>query len=176
MAILRGALIGAGFFAQNHLQAWRDLDGVIFDSVCDLDPARLAQALADFGIESGYEDAARMLAEQKLDFVDIATTLPSHKALVALAARHGVPVICQKPFAATLDDAREMVTRAGEAGIALMVHENFRWQTSNRAVRQTLDSGVIGQPFWARLSFRAAGGGGAGRPGRAGGGRGSGED
>jgi len=156
MAILRGALIGAGFFAQNHLQAWRDLDGVTLVSVCDLDPARLAQALADFGIESGYEDAERMFAEQKLDFVDIATTLPSHKALVALAARHGVPVICQKPFAATLDDAREMVTRAGEAGIALMVHENFRWQTSIRAVRQTLDSGVIGQPFWARLSFRSA--------------------
>ena len=43
--------------------------------------------------------AAEMVAKEKLDFVDIATTVGSHRALVELAAAHRLPTICQKPFA-----------------------------------------------------------------------------
>jgi predicted dehydrogenase len=42
-----------------------------------------------------------------------------------------------------------------EAGIALMVHENFRWQTPIQAVKEVLVSGAIGAPFWGRFSFRS---------------------
>ena len=45
MAVVRGTLIGCGFFAENHLNAWRDIDGVEIVAVCDLDPAK-AQATA----------------------------------------------------------------------------------------------------------------------------------
>ncbi len=156
MLPLRGGLIGCGFFAANHLHAWRDAGGADIVALCDRDETRLNAAGGAFGIEALYTDAARMFAAERLDFVDIATTAPSHRALVELAARQRVPVICQKPFAPTPDPARAMTEAAAAAGIALMVHENFRWQTPLLAVRRAVESGRIGVPFWGRVSFRSA--------------------
>lgn len=48
-----------------------------------------------------------------------------------------------------------MVAACKAAGVAMMVHENFRWQKPVLAVRAVLDSGVIGKPFWGRVSFRS---------------------
>lgn len=152
---LRGVLIGCGFFARNHMQAWAGIDGVKIVGVCDTDPAK-AQAFArDFGA-TAYTDAAAMLAEVKPDFTDIATTVASHRPLVELAARHSRAVICQKPFAETLQDGATMVAACDAAGIPLIVHENFRWQSPYRALGEALASGVIGAPSFLRLSFRHA--------------------
>ena len=109
-----------------------------------------------FTIDKRYADANALFEGEKLDLVDIATTVPSHRALVELAARHKVPVICQKPFARSLEDARAMVAACQKAGVPLMVHENFRWQSPIRAVKAVLDQGRIGKPFWGRVSFRSA--------------------
>lgn len=155
-AVLQGALIGCGFFARNHLHAWRELPGAQIVALCDADPGRLAEAAKAFGIGRTYTDAARLIASERLDFVDIATTPASHRALVEMAAAAGLPCISQKPFALTLDDARAMVDACAQATVPLMVHENFRWQAPIQAVRGVLDSGAIGQPFWGRVSFRSA--------------------
>ena len=153
---LRGALIGCGFFSRNHLHAWRDIQGVEIVALCDTDSERLKGTAKDFGIERIYSDSSRMIAEERPDFVDIATTVGSHRPLVEMAARAGIPVICQKPFASTLDDAKAMVDACEKANVPLMIHENFRWQPAIRAVGSALESGVIGTPFWGRVSFRSA--------------------
>lgn len=152
---LRGALIGCGFFAINQLHAWRDAEGADIVAICDRDPARLNLAGDQFGIAARYADAEEMLKAEKPDFVDIATTVPSHRPLVELAARLGIPVICQKPFALSMADARSMVDACRQAGVPLMVHENFRWQSAIQAVKARLDAGAVGKPFWARVSFRS---------------------
>jgi predicted dehydrogenase len=151
---LRGTLIGCGFFAENHLHAWRDLDGVDLVAVCDLDTGAARRAAEEFGVPRIYADAEDMLRSERPDFVDIVTTLPAHRSLVELAARHGVAAICQKPFAASMEDAVAMVQACRAAGVRLMVHENFRWQTPLLAVREVIDSGRIGTPFFGRISFR----------------------
>ena len=151
---LSGGLIGCGFFAVNHLHAWRDIEGVEIAAICDRDPVRLATMGDRFGIARRYTDAAAMLAAETLGFLDIVTTVPSHRSLVELAARHRLPAICQKPFAATMADARAMVDACSAAGVPLMVHENSRWQSPMRQVRAAIDRGEIGTPFWARVSFR----------------------
>ncbi|MDX8513146.1 Gfo/Idh/MocA family protein [Mesorhizobium captivum] len=156
MATLRGALIGCGFFAVNQMHAWRDIDGASIVAICDRDPKRLRIVGDQFGIERRYSDAAEMFAGETLDFVDIATTVGSHRPLVELAAANRVPVICQKPFAPTLADAKAMVKACADAGLPLMVHENFRWQSPIQAVRAVVDSGEIGKPFFGRISFRSA--------------------
>jgi predicted dehydrogenase len=149
-------LIGCGFFARNHLHAWRQLDGVDLVALCDTDAGRLRQAAIEFGVPRSYTDAAALFASEKLDFVDIATTVHSHRTLVEMAAEAGVHCICQKPFADTMDDARAMVSACDAAGVALMVHENFRWQTPILELRTVLAGCAIGTPFWARISFRSA--------------------
>lgn len=155
MAKTKGALIGCGFFAVNQMHGWQDLDGVEIVAICDRDPERLHLVGDQFGVDRRYRSADEMFDDGGFDFVDVATTVGSHRALVELAASHTVPVICQKPFAPTLADAKAMVAAAEKADIALMIHENFRWQTPILAVRAVLDSGVIGEPFWGRVSFRS---------------------
>ena len=134
--ILNGAVIGCGFFAQNHLHAWNDIADVRLAAVCDLDPDKARAAAELTGATRHYSDAEAMFGSEKLDFVDIATTMPSHRMLVEMAAAHGVPAICQKPFAPTIEDCRAMVAACETAGVALMVHENFRFQTPLMAVRE----------------------------------------
>ncbi|SCB25930.1 Gfo/Idh/MocA family protein [Rhizobium hainanense] len=155
MAELKGALIGCGFFAINQMHAWQDVEGARIVAICDRDPERLKLVGDQFGIERRYADAAAMFADGGFDFVDIATTVASHRALVEMAASHRIPAICQKPFAKTLSDAKAMVAACATAGVPLMVHENFRWQTPIQAVKTVLQSGAIGEPFWGRFSFRS---------------------
>ncbi|MBB4568843.1 Gfo/Idh/MocA family protein [Rhizobium leucaenae] len=155
MTELKGALIGCGFFAINQMHAWKDVKGAEVVAICDRDPQRLKIVGDQFGIERRYSDAAALFADGGFDFVDIATTVQSHRALVEMAAAHKIPAICQKPFAKTLSDAKAMVKACADAAIPLMVHENFRWQTPIQAVKSMLQSGVIGEPFWGRFSFRS---------------------
>lgn len=149
------AVIGCGFFARNQMNAWQDIDGVKLVALCDRDPGRLADAAQAFGVARTYTDAAQMLADGGFDVVDIATTVDSHRPLVELAAAHGVHVICQKPFALTMADARAMVAAVEATGKTLMVHENFRWQSAIRAAIDAVRGGAIGTPFFGRVSFRS---------------------
>jgi predicted dehydrogenase len=153
--IVRVALIGCGFFARNHMLAWRDLPGAEVVAVCDLDPAKAQAFAAEFGARP-FTDAAAMLAEERPDVTDVATTVASHRPLVELAAGRSRAVICQKPFAATLEDGRAMVAACAAAGVPLFVHENFRWQRPWREVAARLAAGAIGTPRFLRLSFRHA--------------------
>ncbi|WP_243698470.1 Gfo/Idh/MocA family protein [Paracoccus alkanivorans] len=154
--MLKIALIGCGFFAQNQLHGWEDLESVEVVALCDRDRNRLDAVGDAFRIARRYTDAAEMFAEGGFGAVDIATTVSSHRALVEMAADAGLHVICQKPFAQTLTDARHMVEAVERAGKTLMVHENFRWQSPVRAVIEALRGGAIGTPFFGRVSFRSA--------------------
>jgi D-apiose dehydrogenase len=156
MRELRGALIGCGFFAVNHLHGWRDAKGVEIVAICDVTPERLKIVGDQLGIKARYRDAREMLEKERPDFVDIATTISTHRMLVELAAELKIPAICQKPFAANLVDAEAMVAACARAGMPLMVHENFRFQSPIAAVKHAIVSGEVGEPFWGRVSFRSA--------------------
>jgi predicted dehydrogenase len=156
MANLRGALIGCGFFAVNQMHGWRDAEGARIVAICDRDPARLKAVGDEFGISRRYTSAEDLFADGGFDFVDIATTVGSHKALVEMAARHGIATICQKPIAPSMEDAKAIVAACAKAGVPFMVHENFRWQSPIRAAKTVIDSGAIGEVFWGRVSFRSA--------------------
>jgi predicted dehydrogenase len=152
--IWRGALIGCGFFARNHMNGWVGLDGAKIVAVCDRDSAKARAMAEDFKVPAAYGDAAEMLAREEIDFVDVATTVPSHRPLVELAARHGKAIICQKPFAESMMDAEAMVAAAEKAGVPLAVHENFRWQRPFVEIAHRIAAGRIGKPTFARFSFR----------------------
>lgn len=150
----QGALIGCGFFAQNHMQAWRALEGAEIVALCDLDMDK-AQAMAKtFGITRVYADPAAMFAAEHLDFVDVATTVASHLPLVCMAAAHAKTVICQKPFGENMKDAEAMVDAAAHQGAQLIIHENFRWQRPFLEMKALVDQGIIGTPHLGHFSFR----------------------
>ncbi|MCB1969127.1 MAG: Gfo/Idh/MocA family oxidoreductase [Geminicoccaceae bacterium] len=147
---LRGAVIGCGFFAQNHLKAWGDVEGAQLVAVCDRDAAKAGTA-GDLTGATPFTDAQAMFEAMDLDFVDIATTMETHEALVELATRHGVPCICQKPFAPDIAAVQRILATVEAAGLPIMVHENFRFQTPMIELRRAMAR--IGEPFFAHVSW-----------------------
>ena len=151
----RFAMIGTGFFAQNHLHAWAQMPEVELVATCDIDLNKATAAADQFGGRA-YADARELFENEELDFVDIATTPPTHRMMVELAAEFGVAAICQKPLAWDMDDARAMVDAMAAAELPFMVHENFRFQSPMRKIKSIIDEGQIGTPFFGRMSFRTA--------------------
>lgn len=149
------ALIGCGFFSQNHLNAWNDLrTRCRVVAVCDLDLGKAEAAARRFGIPKAYGDVEQMLAAETLDFVDIATTAPSHLPLAEACAARGLPAIVQKPLAPDWNAARSLVAVFESAGLPMMVHENFRFQAPLLRAAELVRSGAIGKVVWGRFSFR----------------------
>ena len=156
MTRLRGAVVGCGFFAQFHLDAWRRMPDVELVAACDPDLTR-AQAAAP----RAYASVEAMLASEKLDFVDIATRPETHADLVRLAVERRIPTICQKPMAPTLSEARQMAAEAAGAGVPLMIHENWRWQPWYREAQRRVAGGEIGGVVTYRFRIRKRDGAGA---------------
>jgi len=142
----RVALIGCGYFAEFHREAWHRLSDAELVGVCDRDEAK-ARAFAErtAGIRA-YADAANLLDEIRPDLVDIATPPASHLGLVKLAAERAIPVICQKPLAPTFAEAEALVETAEAGGIALVVHENIRFAPWHQEIHRLIQAGRLGRP------------------------------
>jgi predicted dehydrogenase len=140
--MLRGGIIGCGFFAGRHIEAWRRIPEV--EIVAAADP-RLDRA--EQFAKNVYPSAEEMFDREPLDFVDIVTRVETHLPLVHLAVEQKIPIICQKPIAPDWLTALEIVDTAESAGVPLMIHENWRWQAWYRAVHEMIVRGDIGRPI-----------------------------
>ncbi|MDH4052787.1 MAG: Gfo/Idh/MocA family oxidoreductase [Rubrivivax sp.] len=155
----RIAVVGAGYFAQFHLEGWRDAGAQVV-ALCDLDTARAAALAARFGIQKVYGDAGRMLQAERPTLVDVALPPAAQAPVVHLAIGRGVPTICQKPFGTDLAQAEAMAAAAGAAGVPLVVHENFRFLPWFREARRLVVAGHFGRLHG--ISFRLRPGDGQG--------------
>jgi predicted dehydrogenase len=153
MSELRFAIFGTGFWSRFQLAAWQEIQGARCVALYNRTRAK-AEALArQFGIPSVYDNAEQLLRNEKVDFIDVITDVGTHSQFVHLAASRGLPVICQKPLAPTLEIAEEMVAACRTAGVPLYVHENWRWQAPIRALKQELMEQPVGRIFRARIDY-----------------------
>ncbi|MBT6137519.1 MAG: Gfo/Idh/MocA family oxidoreductase [Rhodospirillaceae bacterium] len=141
----RVAVIGCGYFARFHHEAWSRLPRAQVVAVCDLDEDRAAEMARMHPSSVTYTDAAKLLAEVEVDLIDIVSPPATHGDLVRLAAKHGVDAICQKPLAPSREEAAEIVAVAEGAGITLVVHENFRFQPWFQEIHRLVSSGRLGR-------------------------------
>lgn len=150
------AAVGCGFFAGNHFHAWNDLkaEGADLVAVCDLDAKKAEAAARQFGVPRWYKNYDEMLEKEKIDLLDIITRMDTHRMLAEKSAARKIATIVQKPYAPTWEDAVAITRAFDKAGVFLAVHENFRWQAPLMRVKRVLDAGEIGEPSWARISFR----------------------
>ncbi|GAB2602307.1 Gfo/Idh/MocA family protein [Spirosoma areae] len=163
MQKVKFAVIGTGFWATYQLPAWFELDPFQNGELELVALYNRTRAKADafaqqYTIPNVYDDIDELLNNHadELDFVDIITDVDTHLLFTTKAAERGLDVICQKPMGPSLETARQMLDVCQQAGVRLYIHENFRWQTPIRTLRAVLDSGVIGKPFKARVSFCSA--------------------
>ncbi|SNT48396.1 Predicted dehydrogenase [Asanoa hainanensis] len=143
---MRVGIAGCGKIARNHVSALRAIPGVEVAAVADLDLARARVFAAEHGVSRAYIDVDAMLAAG-LDAVTICTPHGAHEVGVLAAARHGVHVLCEKPVATTVDEARRMVAATAAAGIRFGVVFQRRFWPAARAIRAALDDGRLGVPI-----------------------------
>jgi predicted dehydrogenase len=153
MVDLRYAVFGTGFWSHFQISAWNEIGGVNLVALYNRTVLKAEKVAEKFGVPRVYGDPEELLKNEKLDFIDIITEIDGHAPLVHLAAKYKVPVICQKPMAPDLATAESMVAACQEAGIPFFIHENFRWQTPIRAIKEVLESGEIGAPYRARIEL-----------------------
>lgn len=139
---LKGALIGAGYFARFHYEAWTRIAEVKILACCDLSEDKARALMSQFAVPRYYGDWREMIERERPDFVDVITPPGTHEEIVAFAAQRGIHVVCQKPLAPTLEAAKRIVESA--RGVRLMVHENFRWQPWYREIKRIEQAGTIG--------------------------------
>jgi D-apiose dehydrogenase len=150
---LRFAVIGTGFWANYQIAAWQELEGVKLVALYDRTKSKAESLAHKFNAPKVYDRVEELLKKEQLDFVDIITDVDSHAPLTEIAARHGIPVICQKPMAPTLQLARQMMETCERLKIRFYIHENWRWQAPIRKLKEVLDENKIGKVFKARITF-----------------------
>lgn len=153
---LKFGVLGCGFWSRYQIHAWRELDGVKLVALYNRTRSKAEEFAKEFNVSKIYDTPEDLISDPDIDFVDIITDAVTHAEYVHLCAKHKKPVICQKPMALSLDEGKGMVQACKDAGIPFMVHENWRWQTPIRKVKEIMDSGVIGKPFRCNLYWNTS--------------------
>jgi len=161
MARFRGVAVGCGYFSGFQYEAWSRIPEVEMVALCNRDMERAQPLMTKHGIRTHYSDYKEMLENERPDFVDIITPPESHLEICRVASSLGIAIICQKPLAPTLEQAREIVRVTDEAGTRFMVHENFRFQPWHREIKRLIAEGAIGGKLFS-LTFRTRQGDGWG--------------
>jgi predicted dehydrogenase len=156
MRKLRFAVLGCGFWANYQIPAWMELEGVELVALYNRTRAKADALAKQYNVRATYDNAALLLENEQLDFIDIITDVDTHPIFTQMAAEKGIPVICQKPMAPDLAKASNMVDVCKKNNVPFYIHENFRWQYPIRKAKEALKSGVIGEPFKARVTFCSA--------------------
>ena len=156
MKKLKGALIGCGFFAENHILAWKELRNIEIICVCDLDIKKANKFKSKFNILYSYSSIELMLKKHKIDFVDVVTTMETHLNIGKILSKYKIPTSIQKPFAENLSNAKKIVSLYKKNKTPLMVHENFRWQSSLLKLKEIINKEQLTKPHYAKISFRHA--------------------
>jgi predicted dehydrogenase len=124
--------VGAGSLGFHHIRLLRELPGVDFVGFVEVRPERAAQVAAELGVAA--LDSVEALVE-RADALTIVVPTPAHYEVAKVALERGRHVLIEKPIAATLDEADELLAIAGRTGALVQTGHVERF---NRAIRAAL--------------------------------------
>ncbi len=138
------ALVGHGYWGPNLLRNYFDLSEAWVEWVCDSRPEALAAANRRYPAVATTTEFERVLADPKVDAVVIATPISTHAPLALAALDAGKHVFVEKPLASSVEGCIDLIERADETGLTLMVGHTFVFSPPVRKVKEILDSGELG--------------------------------
>jgi len=156
MTVLHVLLIGAGTMGNVHGEAFATMENAVLAGIVDknLDKAKnLAGKLQTKAFQT-FEEAIENL--NKVDVVSICLPTPFHKPFLKKAADQGLDVICEKPLARNLDDAREMIEYCKKKDVKLFVGHVVRFFPEYVRAKKIIEEGTIGNTAVVR-TFRGGG-------------------
>jgi predicted dehydrogenase len=146
-------LIGHKFMGKAHSHAYRDV-AMFFDSgvvpvmkvLCGVGDD-LASTAERYGWARFEESWEKVVSDPDIDIIDICTPDNYHKEIAIAAAKHGKHVLCEKPLALTLQEAREMQAAVERAGVVNMVNFTYRGVPAIRLAKNLIDEGRLGSLY-----------------------------
>jgi UDP-N-acetylglucosamine 3-dehydrogenase len=138
-------VIGCGMISKRaHLPAYRSLEGVNLIAVSDLEENKAKSSAKKFGISKWFTDYHELLKED-LDLVSVCTPVFTHAQITKDAAKAGINVLVEKPMAASLQEADEMIDACRQSGVQLCILHNFRFVPCLLDARKRIVEGRIGR-------------------------------
>ncbi len=147
----RWGLIGASTIAREWVIGAIRATGGEVAVVMSSNAERGAKYAAENGIARSVTSLAALVEDPEIDAVYISTTNELHRDQAIAAARAGKHVLCEKPLAMSVADARAMVQAAKDAGVVLATNHHLRNAASHRVMRDAIAAGRIGKPLAARV-------------------------
>ncbi len=148
-APLRVGLAGLGSMGRNHLRVLSSREGVRLAAVADPVAATLASAVETSGA-AGWADPLAMVSEAEIDAVVIAAPTTAHEPLALAAIERGLPVLVEKPLAATVEEGLRIVAAGARADVPVQVGHVERF---NPAV---IEMGRLLREGWIRTLYSVA--------------------
>jgi predicted dehydrogenase len=142
-------VIGAGALGQVHARNWPQVPDAQVVAVADPWVER-AKALAEEMGCPWFADYHEALKVEGLSAVSVAVPSAYHRECTVAALEAGCHVICEKPIALSLEDAREMIRVAGERGLKLALGFCKRFMGQVQTVREIIQTGQLGRPVMYR--------------------------
>ncbi|MGQ9627685.1 MAG: Gfo/Idh/MocA family protein [Anaerolineae bacterium] len=153
-------LIGYKFMGKAHSLGYLNLP-LIFGSdyrvgmkvLCGRDEEAVRAAAQNYGWEGWETDWRKVVEREDINLVDVSTPGDTHAEISIAAARAGKNIICEKPLANNLSEAKEMLAAAQEAGVKHMVAFNFRRIPAVALAREFIQEGKLGQIYHWRATW-----------------------
>ncbi|MFI7433907.1 Gfo/Idh/MocA family protein [Micromonospora haikouensis] len=156
-------MVGYAFMGAAHSQAWRTVNRVYdlpaqvrMALVCGRDTGKVAEAADRLGWEAHTTDWRRLVESDEIDVVDICTPGDSHAEIALAALAAGKHVLCEKPLANTVAEAREMAAAAvaaQAAGVRSMCGFTYRRVPAVTLMRQMVAEGRLGTIRHVRAAY-----------------------
>ena len=111
MKVMNVAVVGAGIYGINHVNAYTWNPNTNLVAVCDLNKEITDRIAEQYNVKT-YNDVNEMLDNEEIDAVSIATPDAFHMDPALAAIRHGKPILVEKPLATTSEDAKKILAEA----------------------------------------------------------------
>jgi 1,5-anhydro-D-fructose reductase (1,5-anhydro-D-mannitol-forming) len=145
-------LIGASTIASDYMVAAIRADSSSYVvGVASASEPRARAFAQEHDIGRWHGSVESLLDDDEVEAVYVSTRNDRHREATLAAARAGKAVLCEKPIALSLADAREMVAACEAAGVLLAVNHHFRNTVLHRRVRGCIQAGLVGQPLAIRI-------------------------
>jgi predicted dehydrogenase len=151
MKPLRWGLIGASTIAREHMIGAMRANGSEVVSVLSADAGRAKHYADENGIGRSTSDLNALVEDPGIDAVYISTTNELHRDQLLAAARAGKHVMCEKPLALNLPDARAMIDECRKCGVVMGTNHHLRNAATHRSMREAIAQGRIGKPLFVRV-------------------------
>ncbi|MCG2661007.1 MAG: Gfo/Idh/MocA family oxidoreductase, partial [Kiritimatiellae bacterium] len=151
--MIRLAIIGTGGMANGHADSFKAIKGCELAACCDIVPGRAKAFAEKHGIPKAYTDAEEMLKKERLDGISIVTIDKAHAPIALLAIKYGLRVMCEKPLADNLRDARRMAEAARARKLITAVNFSYRDSPATQMAAKIVASGKLGRIMHVEGSY-----------------------